>query len=1212
LANARTLDAPGEIDVAAVFRPGVAPGDIPSYEIFLRTDILHPHQYWEIDDVELSLRGDVWLQAEGVDPETLEARTRIHLSDIDVNGYRADTVYAEARYDRGLVEVQPLSVLSPYLDLFASGLFDPSGTFSATARTTADADQAARAAELSDIRPAQADINLEVTGSFDPEIEPFVDSLQQAQVTSDWLFRGFEAEDIRIGFSQGSLEGGVDRRDDPAGTRYEADFRLDTRGRRLQMPDLGMAAWAATGRGQGAMVLPIEEPLVALRRLDTRWQATVSGLNTPQARVNDGRLQARLTKHPARPRTLVYDIDTTLSGLRLLTRTGGDDLRAGLLSTDLEGHLTLALEAEGLDMLTDLSARGTIEARGIDSPAAEAQEFTAAIDISGPPTNLTGAIDARARESIIAETEFETLNARMTFAPVRLFNLEVEAIRPEETVPVARLEAGGGYHEDLQGVDLTTLSLGTDRIIWTMLEPGRLTARADLLRFDNVRLVHDDQSITAHGVLRPGVSQDLDLNISGLVLEDLRRGFYLETLLPPIEGRFDLAASLDGTHRQPQVRAAGQLMEFHFDGEGPFGADIQLSYADEELRLETLHLGAYERSIITGSARLPVRVTLDGDVEVLWERPLDGQVTVVPFDFADFHRAVPWLDDHGVHGSGGGELHVRGTVEEPHVDISLRLEDFAFQGEVGEDFLDLQDLSWEADLVYSPVVGRRGGIDVESHIDWQGERVFAFKAAAPLPVARWLRQSLEEDEEPDFDWDGDLLTLPITLSLTIPDLALESIPLESARELDLAGRVSADIDLRGTLGNPEGHVNLGLRTFGFERFRDIYVDVNTTVGDRIIHVDQIRLEWDTDEILVAEGTLPVPIEALLRGADVQDLPGQFNIQLQELPIAKFSAMDYTFARIRGTVAAYLTIEGTLREPRFEARAGLFNTEFGDRRLGTIAASLQGANNQVQAQASLCREFETLATAEGDLPILLDVIELARGASPFIEGPLMAEAEGERLDLADILPVRLLETWVTDPAGMLDFAVQLAGTWEQPRATGHLTLDEGAVTLPRFGRGFEAIQARLLLDDDTLHVREISLRDGPSSLAVEGIVRHDLMRPQSASLQTRVRDFNLAGIATEFPVYVSADVDTQADLEAEPQVVAVDVTGLNVVLTDLGDRDLHPTEVDRDIMIVRRNARRTARDPRDLAELTTLRENGVDVLNMRVDVNVARDAWIRHP
>lgn len=1208
LSTIEPLDAPGEVDLSALIRPNLDTDEAPVFELFLNATNLQPHAYWPIDAVEARLGANLWVSGQGNDLDDLELSTRVALTDIEVNGYRSDLVYAQVRYDRGFIEARPVGILTPYLDLFASGVFDPSGTFSATARTTADADQAARAAELSEIRPTQADLVVDVTGSFDPDVDPFVDSIEQVQLTSSWDFRGFEAEDIRIASSQGSLDTGIVRRDAPTGTLYDADFRVRTQGRGLSMPELRLGAWTASGNGQGTLLLPIEEPLEALRSLDTRLEARASGLRADGTSVNDLRLQARITKRPEHTRRIGYSLDTNLAGLAMT-----DVVNIAVLATTLTGHLGLRPEADGIDMITDLSARGDLNAGDIVADAARIDTLTTTIDLAGPPTNLRGAIDARLEDIFIVptETRLAALEARLALAPVRAFALEAQALRPDETVPIARLDAAGTYHEDLGGVNLTGLSFGTDRMIWAMAEPGRITARPERLTFESVHLHYEEQSISLDGVFRPRVSQELELTIAGLLIEDLRRGFYLESMIPTLEGRLDVAASLDGTHRRPRFRTAAQLADLRVDGEGPFAATLQARYADEELHLETLELSAFRRDLLQASARLPIRLNLDGDLLPLWERPLEGQARLLPFEFSDFYTAIPWLEDHNVGGAAAGELAMTGTVARPNLDMSMAVKDFAFQGDVGDDFLDIEDLTWEADLTYEPVVGQRGGLGLTSQIDWKGERMLDLQAAAPLPLARWLRQSIEE-EEPDFDWDGDLLTLPIRLALQVPELPLQQIPLESARDVRLEGRVSVDIDLQGTIGDPRGHINLGLHTFGFDIFRDIYVDINTTVADRLMQVDRLRLEWDADEILVAEGTLPLPIEALLEGEAIEDLPGQFAIQLRELPIAKLSAFDYTFAQVRGTTAAYLTFDGTLREPHFEGRIGLFNTELGDRRLGTIAGSVRGANNRVEVSTSFCREYETLATAEADMPILLDLIELARGANPLIEGALTITARGERMDLGDVLPVRLLSTWVTDPDGYLDFFAQVSGTWEDPTATGHLTLEEGAVTLARFGRRFEAIEARLALDDENLHVRNVSLRDGPSSVNLEGTLRHELMSPKSAVFQGQARDFNLAGIATEFPVYVSANIDAQANLEADPQAVRVNIDALEVRLTDFGDRDLHPSQIHDDILVLRRNAVRTARDPRDLAELTALRENGVDVLNMKVDINVSRNSWVRHP
>jgi translocation and assembly module TamB len=1208
LATLRPLDAPGQVEIVADLRPELDTQTPPAFTLSATASDLVPHRYWEIGPMEIALGAELWVDGRGNDLENLELSTRLTLSDVRVDAYQAELFYLEGRYDRGWVEVRPMGLLTPYVDLFGSGVFDPTGSFTATLRTTADADQTARAADLAPLRPTQADLTVDLTGSFDPDVEPFIDSLNQVQLAGTWAFQGFEAEDIRVTESRGQFDSGVVRRPDPRGTRYDSDFRLQGQGRGLSYDQTRIGGLEVSARGQGQIILPIDDPFLALQRLDTSWTITTRDLRFDHHAIGQGRLRGQIVKSPDRPRRFGYDLTANLDNVRL-----SQFLTATHIATELAGQVTVDPGAQGLDMVDELSMGGNLTGRQIVTEPIQSEALSATVEVAGPPTNLRGRLAARFDDVHVEALDMNlaTLAAQLELSPVRNFVLEATALRPQDNIPVARLDASGQYHEDLQGATLSGLAFGTDRMVWAMQPPGQMTARADAVRFDDVRLTHDEQAIGVTGIFRPGQSQDLTVSLKAIGLEELRHGFYLEAMFPPVEGRVDLDTTLTGTSTRPRIGMTAELADFHVEGQGPFEAGVELSYADDSLSLSRLNIAAFERPLVEGSARVPIRLNLEGATSVLWDRPIEAAVTVLPFDFSDFHRAIPWLDDHGVTGASAGRLILEGTPERPQLDMRLSVENFTFQGEIADDFVDLQDVSFETELTYEPVVGRRGGIAVSSRLDWQGERVATASAAAPLPLARWLRQSIEEDD-PEFDWDGDIWTLPVRLQLQVPELALSRLPIESARQMQLQGRLRANVDLRGTLGNPAGQIDLGLHTLGFDRYRDIYIDLNARLAERTLQLDRLRLEWDADEILLAKGAIPLPLEALIDGDDVQDLPGQFSIQLRELPIAKLSAIDYTFARIRGSVAAYLTFDGTLRQPNFEARVGLFNTELGDRRLGTISASLRGQNNLIEARGTFCREYETLATAEADLPVLLDIIELVRGANPLIDGPLRAVARGQQLDLGDVLPLMLIEAWVTDPDGDLDFFAQVTGTWEQPDITGHVTLEGGALTLPRFGRRFEDIETRIALDDENVHIRRVSLRDGPSSLTMEGTILHRLLVPQRAVLSAQARDFNLAGIATEFPVYVSANVDTWADLEASPQAVGIEIDALEVVLTDFGDRDLHPSDMHQDVMVLRRNAIRTVRDPRDLAELTALRETGADALNMRVDVNVARNSWLRHP
>ncbi|MBA2663963.1 MAG: translocation/assembly module TamB domain-containing protein [Bradymonadaceae bacterium] len=1180
------------------------------YRAIVRAQEIEPGLYAVLDDLIALSVGDatIIVEGSGSDPQTALVSVGVSAETITVDAYQLDTVYLRARYDAGHISVEPVALLTPYLDLVASGIFDPSGVFSAELRTTAEPAQAERAAKIAAIRPSRADLNFEVTGTFDPQIEPISDALKDAQLTGRWDFSDFEAAEIKIGSSSGAIDAGVHRVGSANEQTYEANFRLAAQGTGLQTAQGRITSLSTRASGSGALSLPIDEPLLALRNLATTWQVNASGVRVEGARINDTTLVAQVSQAPGDQGSFTYSLRGNMAGV------SAADARLDLLATDLRGQISLNPGKDGLEALRRISTRGSIDVHELRSGEIRAHRLQTSLDFAGPPDGLLGHIEAAATNTTAAGQRFENVDLRLELAAGRAFQISARAVPHEAPVRTLRAELGGAYHADLEGVDLTQLQFATRRLAWSLQQDGRLSLRADRLVFDQFYLQSGAQRIGAHGTFRPsGGAQELDILAENLDLAVLRRGFFLDEMaeVPDVGGQINMDASLRGTFRRPTITARLQARDLRLEENPPVSVDMTAHYANERLELRDLVVQAFEQRLLTGSASLPASVDLTGTSRIYWDRPLSANLNLVDFQLADFHPYIEALAEQNVEGAVAGSIVLAGTIDEPRVDAKLTVDNFTFQGEVDADFLDLREVNLATELSYRPPVGNQGGLVAIAKVDWKGERVVDLDMAAPIPLARWIREPLD-GSGPGFVWNNALLATPFRLALKVPRLEVRSIPLQSLREADASGIVSIDIDARGTLGDPRGDVKIALENFGWTHFRDIFINVDASVANQIINIDRLRLEWDADEILVARGTVPLPIASLASGVALQDLPGDFAIELREIPIAKLSAIDYGFARIRGSVAGYVRMTGTLRNPKFDSRVGLFNTELGDGRLGTVSASIVGHDNVVEAHASFCREFETILKADARLPITTDIIELSRGASVFAPGALDIAVTSEQMNLAQMLPNRLIEDYVTDASGQLRIGMQISGTWAQPTAAGELRLTNGAATLPLVARRFESIEANIALDDQRLAIREVSLRDGPSSVRLEGQIAHDALRPGRLDLTATTRDFNLGGLATEFPAYVSSDVTARGDLSASPSEVNVEVSGLNVVLTETQARDTHPVDLHEDIIVLDRNAKRVARDPRDLTELATMRDSNVDLLNMRVNVNVARDAWVRHP
>lgn len=1213
---------------------------LPEYKVSLAAHQIDPKQLLHLDYVldgnfAANLKdATILIEGQSFDPETMSVDANFAADSLNLqidqpetkqsDTYQIDTIYLSAQYADKLATLQQLGLLTPYIDAFASGIFDPSGTFSAELRTTADTKQTARASSLSPKLmktrpPAQADLKLEVTGLFDPDIKPVQDALQSAQLTAVWNFKDFLAESIQITRSKGNINAGILRKGPPQKPVYAADFKLNTESRGLRAASARAATLSARAQANAALSLPIDNPLQALQSMSFNTQLTTAGLRAGSNQLDAATIHINIDQKPdpksEQAAKFDYSLHTTLNNLHAADAT----IKA--LATDLQGSISLAntLGASnappiGLDAVRRISARGKLSALELRLADNHVDKINTTLQIDGPLNDLLGNIQASATEVTAASKQFDNIDLNLTFAPQRAVQLTATAVPQPDAKRAISASIAGNYHADLAGFDLTGLKLATRRTAWTLQPNGKqqppLKARATDIVFTQFLLQNGGQKIHIDGAFRPASTQSLDLFVENFDLAALRYGWFLDSL-PTIAGQINFMASLRGTMKKPQLSSAIKAQSIVVNKHGPFFATTSLDYRNERLKLADLDLQAFGKPILSGHADVPMIFDLNGKFALPLDRPLDFSLKLADSELADFRPYVDILEQNNVSGSVNGSISMNGTLDKPNLQASFELAHGQFIGTFGHDQIDLRDLSTQTKIIYTPPVGNRGGLMLNSNIQLVDETVASFELSTPLPLAQWIQEEINATGT-GFEITSALLNTPVRLALNVPGFDVQKIPLDSLRAVDAAGIAKIDISANGTFGNPEGKIKVSLADFGWQHFRDIFIDLDAKIANRVLNIEQLRLEWDKDELVVASGTVPIPFSELIQGQAIADLPADFTIELRETLVSKLSAIDYDFARIRGSVAGYVQMKGSLRNPEFTARAGLFNTELGDGRSGTIALSIDGKDNLVNAQASICRDQQNVLLANAKLPILTDLLALSVGTSPLIDGELDIKIKSDKMEIAQVLPAKLVEEIITDTSGILDIDLQVAGTWKATTASGDIILKDGAATMPAFGRRVEKVQANINISDDQYTINEISLRDGPSSASIKGKIKHRALRPQDLDINIQTDDFNVGGFATDFPVYVRSKIAAKGTLAGPNAEVDVKITNLNVIVADTQAAGTLPTSLNEDIIIIESRSRRGSKDPREVANLAASDQESSGLLDMRVRVDVARDSWIRHP
>ncbi len=1246
-----TLELDGKAEpIAVALRLDDYAQDDPLYEATLGVDDFDLHA-WLIEPQTPAVRTSLsaYARGEGFDPDTLRASLRLRLDDTWIDDtYEAELTYASIDISEGIIDAPRITSLTPYLDFFASLRFDPGGELTLVARTTTDDEQAARAAALSELPPARAELELDLDARFDPDFDELTEAIVAMDITAAWDFADFEAGDIRIAHSAGNTTASFEQIEGAA-LRYRGNYQLALTARDLVFGDHRAGYISVNDRGQ-FRVSPQQEPLIhAAEHLDNDAVIEVRNIWSPDFQIGHGQLTVAAATQDTRRRLIHADINADLQQLRSgdisgdrLQANANTQLRLGVgeppvewISTEVVANAQ-AIEANGtsvetiaadlngefefttgdtlLDTIEDLQLGADVSATEIamreQGNTAEKVELTASL--TGQGNHPTGEIHAAAHDIAVGDEEIAHAVAEISMLEEdRSGHLSLDIWRDDETYHLGTLV---DYQPRFEAFELSQLRVATEHAEWLSRPEGSIRWTGHRIEADEFLLENDEQSLFASGHFQPDVDQNMEVALD-IDVQEFLHDFYLQPLLPTIEGQIDVELAVAGTAAEPWFNVSASVSELlagvtalDLVEIGPFSGHLSAGYADERLRIRSMNAEAYGEDLFTLSGSFGVALDMSGRVEVFPERKSDLSLQLYPRELRTLHEPLPVLNEYGIDGVVELDLDWSGTLAEPHVDLEMILEDFRFQGQIGDQFLNLRDVDLFTRLFYEPASVGGEGLDLSTDLNWEDDPILELFARTPMPIEKWIEAFIDQDYYQMLAWYDELLVLPFEFRLFVPSLDLERIPVDQFQEQNLAGIADIDVEIEGSLEDPAGHIHLDLQNVGWAQFRNFTFGVEATIRDHHIVFEQMDLDWANDEIFAGRGVVPLPMPTILAGEPVDNLPIDFRWQLHDIPISRLSAIDYEFARIDGYIGASLILGGSLRSPEIAARAGLFETRLGDGSPGDIRLEIRGRDDRVSVDGALTRNDEPFVSFDGEAPILLDFIALSQGADWQAPGNIRADIESEEMDLADVVPAQLLTNYILDPEGLFSVNAQIRGSWDTPRVTGGAELRDGAVTLPDFGRGFANINGQIDLDDEKLTISHFELHDGPSELELSGTVAHELLFPGEVDLSLNAEQFNIGGIATDFPIFVTADTTLRGTPLDDPGELDVHITNLNAVLTDEWDRTLHETSVDQDIIFVDGEAHRA----HPLIQIIDEEPGEMEGIDLVVNIRIDRNAWARHP
>jgi hypothetical protein len=211
-------------------------------------------------------------------------------------------------------------------------------------------------------------------------------------------------------------------------------------------------------------------------------------------------------------------------------------------------------------------------------------------------------------------------------------------------------------------------------------------------------------------------------------------------------------------------------------------------------------------------------------------------------------------------------------------------------------------------------------------------------------------------------------------------------------------------------------------------------------------------------------------------------PDQLNVTLTNVDLAGIDALLLRQPQFTGRLNASATLAGTRESPdvegRFQVDAGGFRQFTYDSFAGTAGYR----ERRVTLDARLDQNATQWISAKGTVPMALfgprgDSMEKTDdGADP----------AKERVDLSidssplDLGVVQGFTTAVTDVRGTLEAHVRVEGTADDPRPSGAVTVQDGALTVAANGVTYTNLTGQIDLQPDGIHIDQITVLDNHQS------------------------------------------------------------------------------------------------------------------------------------
>lgn len=1181
-------------------------GEEPEYRAALRASEMDLEAVGEFGQPPGRFDAALLVDGRGVTPETAEVDLRAAMWDASIASIPIRRLHTEATWQNSTATLHYFALDSPQLQARASGEAGLDGKFSvrAASRTPEEPLSSGDIAvdDLPDFEIGRADVSFAAAGRVDPEAESPVKLVEWARLKSEWNVRQLEGFGVRVGASEGNVDLDFGAGDGTATETRPISLDAKSSGRGIRLPGLSVGSYRVSGSADGEMTFPPSDPLTSIRELSSQWSGRASAVHTPSLQVDSARFDSSI-RTGGRRGVFRATFDADAKGVESGT------MRIESAGTNLEGSARFSPAPDGpVPNVDDIQLDGDANVASIAGPSLSISRVDSEFDLSGSPTDPTGGIDTEIEDLDVAGRSFPTTEISVEAGPNRSVRLSLRAAPASEPDRPYELSASTTYDLNRQSVTLSDFRAGRARQMWELADEARLEMLPNGIRVETFDLRNGEQRIYVDGTYRFSGRQSIQVLLENLDLEGLQDLADIEPVAD-LHGTVGLDLRLEGTDAEPELELTAQGRDLGALGYSPASFDTRIRSADGRVVVERSELSVAGHGLSALTADLPIDWDLAGDWHFDSNADSRIEAEVLPLQLADIAEVIG--DDRYLAADGRvrGDFALYGMLDDPNIDGEFHVEDLSIHGPVAGIRVDVDAVDSETTLHYGSRGENKQRIEFESSVDWQDSEVGSVLFKTDARLVEWGMAYAEGRLATD-----ELVTRVadeyLELALALEPLNLRKIPLEPLKNADAEGTISGHFTVEGTPIAPSAEGRFSLEDFGWEQYRDIYVDVQLEIGSKELRLEKFRVEWDADEIIVAHGTLPLPLAELVQGRPIGDLPLDFSLQLRRMPLVKLGAVEYSFTQFQGSVAGYLRLSGTITSPEISTRFAVIDALFSEDSPGTVGFWMHADKLGADGGLLFCRRDQPILSGTFDVPLNLDITDLVAGGDLLRDGTLEANLTGTNVPVEQLVPTPLVEDWITDATGYLQVDLKLGGTWERLEPTGTFALEEGGVTLVEFGRRFEKIELLTRFTRERIALEHLRLQDNAGGkISGEGEVRLVDFAPEDFDGKVETEDFDAGSLVAGMTALVTSKVDLEGKFRETEHEIGVDVRELNVELPETQPSGTHPIALSEDVVIVARGEENATKE---VDEFLATGAAGTQLTRANVDIKVGRDSYIRHP